>query len=187
MTPKITSSFPVRQYGRLKAPGAQPSFLPLHLESYREFLRFRIAQSIRETTEISGDAPHGFSLKLDSPDLGQPQHSPAECVEQGFTYDAPLTVRAILTGGDSGEVVEQRLLLCRMPLMDPSGGFVINGVRRTVIHQIVRAPGVWFGLNHEPVSRRLLGRVRISPARGPWIGFETNKRARFARQAERRQ
>ena len=60
--------------------------------------------------------------------------------------------------------------------MDPSGGFIINGVRRVVIHQIVRAPGVWFGFDREPVSGRRLGRGRIIPARGTWIGFETNER-----------
>ena len=63
-----------------------------------------------------------------------------------------------------------------MPLMDPSGGLIINGVRRVVIHQIVRAPGVWFGFDREPVSGRRLGRGRIIPARGTWVGFETNER-----------
>ena len=60
--------------------------------------------------------------------------------------------------------------------MDCSGGFVVNGVRRTVIHQIVRAPGVWFGLDRERLSGRRLGRGRIIPARGPWTGFETSER-----------
>ena len=49
-------------------------------------------------------------------------------------------------------------------------------MRRTVIHQIVRAPGVWFGLDRERLSGRRLGKGRIIPARGPWIGFETNER-----------
>ena len=176
MTPKITSVLPIRQYGRLRAPTVQPGLLSLRLDSYRQFLERGVAQSLGEMAEISSDTARRYSLRVDAPLLQPPERSAQECVERGLTYDSPLTVRAMLTDLGSGEIAEQRLLLCRMPLMDPSGGFVINGVRRTVIHQIVRAPGVWFGLDLERLSGRLLGRGRISPARGPWIGFETNDR-----------
>ena len=175
MTPKFTSVLPVRQYGRLRAPRAQPGLLSLRLDSYHHFLEGGIAQSLSEMADI-GDASGRFSLNLDQPELEPPERSPLECVANGLTYDAQLKVRATLANASSGEIIEQRLLLCRIPLMDASGGFIINGVRRVVIHQIVRAPGVWFAFDHEPVSGRRLGRGRISPARGSWIGFETNER-----------
>ena len=165
----------MRRYGRLNAPTAQPGLLSLRLNSYRRFLERGIAQSLNDMAD-TGDAGSRFSLNLDEPQLQPPERDPAECVANGLTYDAQLTVRATLANADSGEITEQRLLLCRMPLMDPSGGFIINGVRRVVIHQIVRAPGVWFGFDREPVSGQRLGRGRISPARGAWIGFETNER-----------
>ena len=175
MTPKFTSALPVRQFGRLKAPLEQPGLLALRLDSYRQFLESGIAQSLSDMAETE-DTADRFSLNLDQPQLELPERSPEECVADGLTFDATLTVRATLANSDSGEITEQRLLLCRIPLMDPSGGFIINGVRRVVIHQIVRAPGVWFGFDRDPVSGRRLGRGRISPARGPWIGFETNER-----------
>ena len=174
MRPTITSSLPVRQYGRLIAPPTQPGLLSLRLDSYRQFLESGIAQSLSGMADI-GDAG-GSSLNLDQPKLELPERSPAECIADGLTYDAKLTVRATLANSNSGEITEQRLLLCRISLMDPSGGFIINGVRRVVIHQIVRAPGVWFGFDREPVSGRRLGRGRVIPARGTWIGFETNER-----------
>ncbi len=176
MTPKIISALPVRQYGRLKAPTAQPGLLSLRLDSYREFLKHGIAQSLSDMAEIGGDEAYRHSLRLDRPQLEPPERGAAECVADGLTYASRLMARATLANADSGEVAEQRLLLCRMPLMDPSGGFIVNGVRRVIIHQIVRAPGVWFGFDREPVSGRRLGRGRISPARGTWIGFETNER-----------
>ena len=166
----------MRQYGRLREHGTRRGLLSLRLEAYRKFLEHGIKQSVRAMSEMRGDGPWRYSLELDAPKLEQPERSPADCVASGLTYDARLTVRATLTDRNSGEIVEQRLLLCRMPLMDRSGGFVVNGVRRTVIHQIVRAPGVWFGLDRERLSGRRLGRGRIIPARGPWIGFETNER-----------
>ena len=175
MTPKITSALPVRDYGRLKTPTTQPGLLSLRLDSYRQLLEHGIAQSLSDMADI-GESGGRFSLNLDEPELKPLERNPSECVANALTYDAQLTVGATLANADSGEITEQRLLLCRMPLMDPSGGFVINGVRRVVIHQIVRAPGVWFGFDRELVSGQRLGRGRISPVRGPWIGFETNER-----------
>lgn len=175
MRPIITPALPVRQYGRLKAPTAQHGLLSLRIDSYRHFLESGIAQSLSDMAGI-GDKSVRFSLRLDQSELEPPERSPAECVANGLTYDAQLTARAILANSDGGEIIEQRLRLCRLPLMDSSGSFIINGVRRVVIHQIVRAPGVWFRFDHEPASGRRLGRGRISPARGTWIGFETNER-----------
>ncbi|MDE2687792.1 MAG: hypothetical protein OXI16_09905 [Chloroflexota bacterium] len=147
-------------------PQMQPGLLSLRLDSYRQFLDCGIAQSLGDIDGI-GDADGRYSLSLDRPELELPERSPAECVADGLTYDAQLTIRATLANSDSGEITEQRLLLCRMPLMDSSGGFIINGVRRVVIHQIVRAPGVWFGYDREPVSGRRLGRGGSSLPAGP--------------------
>ena len=149
--------------------------LDLRLKSFKKFLRQGIAQSLGEFGEIAAYAPFSLSMTLDSPELGAPERSPAKCIADGLTYDAPLTA-AIRMTDKRGEVIEQRMLLCRLPLMDASGGFIISGVRRVVIHQIVRAPGVWFGCGYDHMSGRRLGRGRISPERGPWMGFETNER-----------
>ena len=165
----------MRRYGKLKEQ-QQQGLLSLRLNSYHEFLERGIAECLSDMADIGIDAPRRYSLGLDDPQLEAPECTPAECAAAGLTYDAGISVRATLADIDSGEIAEQRLPLCRMPLLDSSGGFIINGVRRTVIHQIVRAPGVWFGLERERVSGRRLGRGRISPARGPWIGFETNDR-----------
>ena len=166
----------MRQYGRLRERGTRRGLLSLRLEAYRKFLEHGIERSVRAMSEMRGDGRWRYFLELDAPKLEPPERSPADCVASGLTYDARVTAKATLTDRDGGEIVEQRLLLCRMPLMDRSGGFVVNGVRRTVIHQIVRAPGVWFGLDRERLSGRRLGKGRIIPARGPWIGFETNER-----------
>ena len=165
----------MRQYGRLKRPPVQIGLLSLRLASFRKFLGSGIARSLSEMADI-GDTRERYSVRLDQPKLEPPERSPSECVADGLTYDAQLTARATLANSHSGEITEQRLLLCRMPLMDASGGFIINGVRRVVIHQIVRSPGVWFSLDREPVSGRRLGSGRIIPVRGTWIGFETNER-----------
>ena len=109
MTPKITSVLPVRQYGRLKAPSVQQGLLSLRLDSYREFLERGIAQSLGEMAEISSDTARCYSIRLDAPLLQPPERSAAECVERGLTYDSPLTVMAMLTDLDSGEIAEQRV------------------------------------------------------------------------------
>ena len=169
------SNLPLRQFGKLVAPSQKRGLLDLRLSSFRRFLTDGIAHSLVDLGEIAVDAPWRLSVRLGSPELGAPERSPALCIAEGLTYDAPLTALASMTD-ERGEVVEQRILLCRLPLMDTSGGFIIGGVRRTVIHQIVRAPGVWFDCAYDRMSGRRLGRGRISPERGPWIGFEINER-----------
>ena len=166
---------PIFQFGKLSAPIWEQGLLDLRLSSYQQFLEGGIADALQELPELKVDLPWRCSLTLGEPIVGTPERTPAACVAAGMTFDAPLTVMARMSS-PLDEIVEQRLLLCRVPLMDAGGGFVINGVRRVVIHQIVRAPGVWFGLDYEPITGNTYGRGRISPARGPWIGFETNDR-----------
>ena len=169
------SILPIRQFGKFAAPPQERGLLDLRLSSYRSFLTDGISQSLAELGEISADAPWRLSVGLHSPELGAPERSPATCIADGLTYEAPLTAVARMTD-ERGEAIEQHLLLCRLPLMDASGGFIISGVRRTVILQIARAPGVWFAYDYDRMSGRRLGRGRISPERGPWIGFEVNER-----------
>ena len=171
-SPSILS---LRKFGKFAAPQQQRGLLYLRLEIFAKFLTAGLAQALAELGEIATEMPWRVSVSLHSPEIGDAERSPAECIADGLTYDAPVTAAARMTN-DLGEVVEERILLCRLPLMDISGGFIVSGVRRTVIHQIVRAPGVWFDCDYERMSGRRLGKGRISPERGPWIGFETNER-----------
>ena len=170
-------TLPLRKFGKFSAPDPERSLLEIRLASFERFIDEGIAESLIEMGEIeirSGALGH-VNISLHSPKLGVPDRSPDEAIVSGLSFEASLTVTA-RSVSNIGEVVEQELLLCRLPLMDSTGGFIINGVRRVVINQIVRAPGVWFNFDYDQMTGLRFGKGRISPDRGPWIGFETNDR-----------
>jgi DNA-directed RNA polymerase subunit beta len=61
-----------------------------------------------------------------------------------------------------------------IPLMTPTGSFVINGTERVIVSQLHRSPGVFFehdrGKTHS--SGKLLFSARVIPYRGSWLDFE---------------
>lgn len=165
---------PLRQYGNVLTGASLPSLTSLRRETWHDFLSSGLDECLRDAPDLAADYRYG--IRLYDPLVGSPEHSPIGSVRDGLTFEAPLTVMAQLTDRRTSEVTEQRIILCRLPIMTDDGGFVISGVRRTVIHQIVRAPGVWFDSDYDPISGLLRGKARIIPERGPWIGFDTSKK-----------
>ena len=164
----------IRIYGRLSAPDVQPHLLSLRLESYRWFLEEGIEAALRRASPIETDMPWRLSISLSNAELAEPEHEPLDCWRHGVTYQSALTATARLTDLETGEIKEQKVRLGNIPLMTDDGSFVIGGVKRVVIHQIIRSPGAYMSAEYEPLSGRLLGRARIIPARGLWLNFETN-------------
>ena len=167
------SKLPIRRYGRLSAPDMQPHLLSLRFSSYDKFLSEGIEDALRSMTAIETDTPWPVKIWLRDADLIMPERNPGRRWREGLSYAAALYCKAVMQDGRDGEIKEQRFKLCDIPLLDDCGSFVINGVRRVVIHQIVRAPGPYFGAEREPLSGRLLGNALVMPERGVWLTFET--------------
>ena len=155
------------------SPGLS-SLLSLRLNSYDEFLRCGVADAVREFRAVRAETGASCEVSLADVRVGKPEHSVEECLRSGRTYEADVWALALLRDLKTGEVVQQPCRLCRLPLMDEGGGMVINGVRKVVIHQIVRAPGAWFSYEYDPIYGKRMGRGRISPERGSWLSFEVS-------------
>ncbi|MFC2507138.1 MAG: DNA-directed RNA polymerase subunit beta, partial [Kingella sp. (in: b-proteobacteria)] len=117
--------------------------------------------------------------------LGEPEFDIPECQLRGITYAAPLRAEiklAIFNKEGSNKIEEREIKEVRkntvymgeIPLMTPSGSFVINGTERVIVSQLHRSPGVFFehdrGKTH--ASGKLLFSARIIPYRGSWLDFE---------------
>jgi DNA-directed RNA polymerase subunit beta len=114
--------------------------------------------------------------------LGEPLFDIPECQLRGITYAAPLRARIRLKIFDKEsskpnvvkEIRENEVYMGEIPLMTPSGSFVINGTERVIVSQLHRSPGVFFehdkGKTHS--SGKLLFSARIIPYRGSWLDFE---------------
>ena len=167
-----------------------PFLLATQLDSFRAFLQEDIAPDRRANeglqaafTSIFPIASHSGNAKLDfvSYMLGEPAFDMVECQQRGLTYASPLRAKVRLTIMDREaskptvkEVKEQEVYMGEMPLMTPTGSFIINGTERVIVSQLHRSPGVFFehdrGKTHS--SGKLLFSARIIPYRGSWLDFE---------------
>ena len=167
-----------------------PFLLATQLESYRAFLQEgrsrdeRLNEGLQAAfTSIFPIESHSKNARLEyvSYFLGEPVFDIKECQQRGLTYCAPLRAKVRLVIMDKEatkptikEVKEQEVYMGEIPLMTPTGSFVINGTERVIVSQLHRSPGVFFehdrGKTHS--SGKLLFSARVIPYRGSWLDFE---------------
>src|SRR5512141_2801486 len=167
-----------------------PFLLETQLASYRAFLQSAAASEARKNeglqaafTSIFPISSHSKNARLEyvSYTLGEPVFDIKECQQRGLTYCAPLRakVRLVIMDKEAAkptikEVKEQEVYMGEIPLMTPTGSFVINGTERVIVSQLHRSPGVFFehdrGKTHS--SGKLLFSARVIPYRGSWLDFE---------------
>ncbi|WP_277189623.1 DNA-directed RNA polymerase subunit beta [Caballeronia sp. BR00000012568055] len=168
-----------------------PFLLATQLESFQTFLQADTSSSQRKAeglqaafTSVFPIVSHnGFArLEFVSYMLSSPAFNIKECQQRGLTYCSALRakVRLVLLDKESPskpvvkEVKEQEVYMGEIPLMTPTGSFVINGTERVIVSQLHRSPGVFFehdkGKTHS--SGKLLFSARIIPYRGSWLDFE---------------
>jgi len=166
-------------------------FLPIDLievqrESYRWFCQEGIAQVLSEVSPIEDFTGKNFSLEFESHIIGNPKYTPAEALDKGVNYDAPLKVRTRLTNKQMGKSIEQEVFLCDLPLMLDKGSFIINGIERVVVNQLVRSPGTYFAGEIEPATGRMLFSGEIRPLRGSWLEFNVGRNNVISVKVDRR-
>src|SRR3989344_7496075 len=161
---KIFSSHP-------GAPIEQTKLYSVQIDSYKWFEEKGIAELFEEISPIKS---HVGDLELYFLDyyFSEPKYSEKEVYIKGITYEAPLRARLKLANKKTGKSKEQEVYLGDFPIMTERGTFVINGVERVVISQIIRSPGIYFTLNIYR-GRKLFG-GKIIPNRGIWLEFETD-------------
>ena len=168
-----------------------PFLLATQLDSYAKFLQQEKAYDKREDEGLQAAfnsifpivSHNGYArLEFVHYVLGEPLFDIPECQLRGITYAAPLRarIRLVILDKESSkqdvvkEVRENEVYMGEIPLMTPSGSFIINGTERVIVSQLHRSPGVFFehdrGKTHS--SGKLLFSARIIPYRGSWLDFE---------------
>jgi len=147
-----------------------PDLLEVQLASYEWF----VSEGLNELfQEISPIADYAGNLELHFLDhyLDAPKHTEETARDRNATYEAPIRSAVRLVNKKTGEVKEQEVYLGEFPVMTPRGTFVINGVERVVVSQLIRSPGVFFTSNFQK-GRSWYG-AKIIPNRGAWLEIET--------------
>jgi DNA-directed RNA polymerase subunit beta len=167
-----------------------PFLLATQLESYAAFLQANVPPAGRRNEGLQAAFKSIFPIESHSRNarlefvsyaLGDPPFDVKECQQRGLTYAAPLRskVQLIIMDKEASkptvkEMKEQEVYMGEIPLMTPTGSFVINGTERVIVSQLHRSPGVFFehdrGKTHS--SGKLLFSARVIPYRGSWLDFE---------------
>ena len=181
-----------KNFGKLKEILSIPNLIEVQKKSYNQFLSSKkvsetnlqkglnkVFKNIFPIEELSDKA----TLEYLSFRLEKSKFSVEECRQRDLTYSSALkpTLRLVIYDIDQENntkqvlsAKEQEVYMGDIPLMTPSGTFVINGIERVVVNQMHRSPGVFFdhdkGKTH--ASGKLLFNCRVIPNRGSWLDFE---------------
>ena len=158
-------------FGKITEVLDMPNLIEIQKNSYQWFLDEGLREVFRDTDAIT-DYNGNLELKfLDYRIDDTPKYTVAECKERDTTYSAPLRVKASLLNKETGAIVENEVYMGEFPLMTESGTFVINGAERVIVSQLVRSPGVFFGVEKDKTGKNLFSST-INPNRGAWLEYE---------------
>ncbi|MCX6811971.1 MAG: DNA-directed RNA polymerase subunit beta, partial [Candidatus Berkelbacteria bacterium] len=163
-----------KQFSRAKKSAPLPDLVELQKSSYNWFLGEGLRELFDEITPVEDFTGKKYELKFGKFFFEEPVISETEARENNLTYKTPLRVKIKLINKENGEVKEQEVFLGDFPMMTERGTFIINGVERVVVSQIVRSYGVIF-IAIDQQMRRLFG-SKIIPNRGAWLEIETNSK-----------
>ncbi|OGN07984.1 MAG: DNA-directed RNA polymerase subunit beta [Candidatus Yanofskybacteria bacterium RIFCSPHIGHO2_02_FULL_41_11] len=165
MARKILSKFSQDQF-------EAPNLVQVQLDSYKWFLDTGLKELLKDISPISDWTGKELEISFVDFRLDEPKYSERTAIEKNISYEAPLKVKVSLKNKRTNQEKEQELFLADFPLMTPRGTFIINGVERVVISQLIRSPGVFFSLSRSSRYKRFFG-AKLIPSRGAWLEFET--------------
>ena len=144
-------------------------------ESYEQFLQIDLQKYLKEISPVYDFTGKSWELSFGAHYLESPKITPEEAVKKGLTYDMPLRVKVKLINKVTGDETEQDVFLGDIPKMTERGTFIISGIERAVVNQLVRAPGAFFAGSVDPTTGRVLYTAELRPMRGSWLEMSVGK------------
>ncbi len=161
-------------YARQKEVLEMPNLIEVQKDSYQWFLDEGLKEVFDDISPISDYSGH-LSLEFVDFELCEDdvKYSIEKCKERDATYAAPLKVKVRLINKEKDEITEHEIFMGDLPLMTATGTFVINGAERVIVSQLVRSPGIYYGIGHDKIGKRLFS-ATVIPNRGAWLEYETD-------------
>ena len=161
-------------FSRQKEVLEMPNLIEIQKDSYQWFLDEGLKEVFDDISPIADFAGH---LSLEFVDFtlckDDIKYTIEECKERDATYAAPLKVKVRLCNKDKDEINEHEIFMGDLPLMTDTGSFVINGAERVIVSQLVRSPGIYYGIDHDKIGKELYS-CTVIPNRGAWLEYETD-------------
>ncbi len=171
----MTSKNIRRNFGKEEKNLPEINLSEVQTESWQLFLGEGIKEELIQVSPIDDFTGKNWQLSLGDHSLGAPTVSPMTAQKKGITYACPLKIRATLVNKRTGKEVTQDVFLGDIPQMTTRGTFIVNGIERAVINQIVRSSGAYFSGELDPSSGRVLYKAEIRPLHGSWLEFEVTR------------
>jgi len=167
-----------KNYAKIQECFSLPNLIEIQLSSYDRLLQLNVPKHKKQLSGLESlfretlpfETPDKrYSLEYVSYSIGKPKYTIAECLKVGMSYAGALRLRLRLK--TPKDTKEQEAYLCELPLMTPTGTFLINGDERVVVSQLHRSPGISFEETQHASGKRIF-LARIIPYRGAWVEFE---------------
>ncbi|PIR51673.1 hypothetical protein COU78_00005, partial [Candidatus Peregrinibacteria bacterium CG10_big_fil_rev_8_21_14_0_10_49_24] len=160
-----------------------PSLIEMQLQSYRWFLTEGLKELLEEITPITDFSTKKMELRILGHTFDAPKYDPATCRRRNLSYEAVMKGHVQLINKETGEIKEQDVFLGSIPLMTENGTFIVGGIERVVVHQLVRSPGVFFSKMTDVTKYHA---AKIIPKRGVWLEIETDRKGIIACKIDRK-
>ena len=151
-----------------------PNLIEVQTDSYKWFLDEGLKEVFDDISPITDYSGH---LSLEFVDFtlctDETKYTIEECKERDATYAAPLKVKVRLHNKETDEINEHEIFMGDLPIMTRTGTFVINGAERVIVSQLVRSPGIYYGIAHDKLGKELYS-CTVIPNRGAWLEYETD-------------
>ena len=167
-----------KSYGKIQEVMQMPNLIQVQKDSYKWFLEKGLKEALKDMSEITDYSGNLVLTFVDYRMDDKPKYTVKECKERDATYAAPMRLTARLYNKETGEVKDSEVYMGEFPLMTESGTFIINGAERAIVSQLVRSPGVYFGMTHNVTGKKLYTST-IIPGRGAWLEYETDQNDLF--------
>ena len=151
-----------------------PNLIEAQIKSFHDFYDNGFQRLFFGISPVKDTMEKMWTLDFKSFRYGEPYRSIEDALDKGLSYEVPVYATVQLLNNKTGEIKEQEIFVADLPLMTIDGVFIVNGVRRVVTHQIVRAEGVIFEVS-EKLPFRTLYKLKLMPGRGPWYEMDVNR------------
>jgi DNA-directed RNA polymerase subunit beta len=155
-------------------------------ESWKKFIEHDLGETIRSIAPIEDYTGKNWLLELGDIKVGKPSVTPEEAFRKDLSYSAPIEIEAKLTNKRKNKTQTEDVFLLNLPLMTKQGTFIISGIERCILNQLVRSPGVYFTAEEDERTGKILHEAEIRPLRGSWLEFLVSRRGIIYARIDRR-
>ena len=149
-----------------------PDLIEIQKNSYDWFINEGLADLFEEISPITDFIGRDLELYLEDYSLDEPKFDEVESRSKNITYEASLRVQARLVNKKTNQTLTQEVFLGDFPLMTKNGTFIVNGIERVVVSQLIRSAGVIF--TSEFIKGKKYYGAKVIPNRGAWLELETD-------------